>query len=196
MRGDLQTHLNDQAHLNDPLNDNVIRAVGSETLTAEDFAVEDIWIVDEQTFRDLNTPRRHVLEPDYFRSNTPYHDCERARALMGLKLVISRETGKGFILEVNGKVRTATAEGFFKSCNIISGGALFGRYDDMRILKKRFAGRMAKDGIDTGTLEPTFALYISSPVPFSGARVTPELAGAAMARRKEAGLGSAPVLGL
>jgi hypothetical protein len=195
MRGELHTHLNDQAHLNDHINDNVIRAAGPE-LSVEDFTADDIWVVDEGTFRDLGLQRRHVLEPDYFRSNTPYHDCERARALMGLKLVVCRDTGKGFILEVGDKVRTATAEGFFKSCNIISGGMLFGRYESVQILKKRFEGRLHKDGVEKGVLEPTFALYISSPVPFSAARITPEMAGAALAKRREAALGPAPVLGL
>jgi hypothetical protein len=174
----------------------ILTVLGGRAITVETYDVEDIWVVDDETYADLNRDLRKVLEPDHFRSNTPYHDPDRARAVMGTKLVVASDGSRGFVLHIGEKVRTATAEGFFRSCRVIPGESLFDRYETPAQLKARFAGRAAAEGFDPGQLEPTFALYVSWPQPFSAERVTPAIARRAIERRQTAGLGSAPAFGL
>ncbi|MBU0800026.1 MAG: hypothetical protein KKA05_03400 [Alphaproteobacteria bacterium] len=177
-------------------NNAILTVLGGERITVENFDVEDIWVVDEDTYADLQRDMRMALEPDHFRSNTPYYNPDRARAVMGEKLIVARDGSKGFVLCVSEKVRTASAEGFFRSARVIPGEKLFGRYDTPQILKDRFGARAATEGFDAGTVEPTFALYVSYPRSFSAEKVTPEIARRAIERRNAANVGPVPVLGL
>jgi hypothetical protein len=177
-------------------NNAILTVLDGDLITAESFDVEDIWVVDEETYADLQRDMRMALEPDHFRSNTPYHNPDRARAVMGEKLIVARDGSKGFVLCVSEKVRTASAEGFFCSARVIPGEKLFGRYESPQILKDRFGIRAATEGFDVGTVEPTFALYISYPRPFSADKVTPAIARRAIERRNAANVGPVPALGL
>lgn len=190
------TYVAEQGHSNNNINGAVI-ALGGQPLNVDQFALADIWVVDDATYADLNRDGRQVLEPDHFRSNTPCHNLPRARALMGDKLVIARDGTRGFVLSVSQQTITATAEGFFKRASVASGEKLFGRYDSVADLHERLALRGAVERFNFGTQEPTFALYISSPKPWSEERLNPAALRRALERRMASQtLGPAPVLGL
>jgi hypothetical protein len=184
----------EQGHSN---NNAALIALGGQPVNVDQFALGDIWVVDDATYADLNRDKRHVLEPDHFRSNTPCHNMNRARALMGEKLVVSKDGTRGFILSVEQQTMTATADGFFVRNFVKDGEKLFGRYDSPADLKERLALRGAVERFGFGDHEPTFALYVSSPKPWSEERLSPAALRRALERRLSSQtLGPAPVLGL
>ena len=186
----------EQAHSNNNINPAVM-GLGGQPLNIDQFALADIWVVDDATYVDLSRADRQVLEPDHFRSNTPCHNPSRARALMGDKLVIARDGTRGFILSVAPQTMTATAEGFFKRAFVAPGEKLFGRYESVADLHERLALRGAVERFNFGTHEPTFALYVSNPKPWSEERLSAAVLRRALERRLASqNLGPAPALGL
>lgn len=172
-------------------------ALGGQPVNVDQFALADIWVVDDATYADLYRDRRHVLEPDHFRSNTPCHNMNRARSLLGDKLVVARDGSRGFVLQVEPQTMTGTAEGFFIRNFVKPGEKLFGRYESAAELQERLTLRGAVERFDFGAHEPTFALYVSSPKPWSEERLNPSALRRAVERRQSSqSLGAAPVLGL
>lgn len=184
----------EQGHSN---NNAAIIALGGQPLNVDQFTLADIWVVDDATYADLCRDKRQVLEPDHFRSNTPCHNMDRARALMGDKLVVTRDGKRGFVLHVEKQTMTATAEGFFVRNGVPAGEKLFGRYESPADLKERLALRGAVERFGFGDHEPTFALYVSSPKPWSEERLNASALRRAVERRQSSQkLGSTPVFGL
>lgn len=174
------------------LNDNI----SARAVNGDRFAPADIWVVDEETYADLKRNDRQVLELDYMRSNAPYYDPQRARALRGDKLVVARDGSKGFVLQVDGRISAATAEGFFISHRLEAGQKLAGRYDSAESVNARAVSRATAEGFELGDHVPVLAMYQSRPQPFSEETVTPAIAQYAIQRREGAGLGEATPLGL
>lgn len=174
------------------LNDNMsVKAVSGDR-----FAPADIWIVDEETYADLKRNDRRVLELDYMRSNAPYYDPQRARALRGDKLVVARDGSKGFVLQVDGRISAATAEGFFISHRLEAGQKLAGRYESAESVNALAVARVTAEGFELGDHVPVLAMYQSRPQPFSEEAVTPAIAQYAIKRREGAGLDETAQLGL